>query len=157
MSGLVTILTLSTIILLFATILVACFLCDFTHCWYWFSSCLKHVQCRFLSCFILGSPSSKTECVRLLRCKILRNNICHGGALMHKIMFDKTESRHSENPFRKPQKGTTISKNSPFKILSSGTAAALLIWESTRPAVGQAGAAAPWPLNVLPNKAQKSS
>ena len=32
-----------------------------------------------------------------------------------------------------------------------------MILENTYHAVGQAGAAAPWPLNVLPNKTQKAS
>ncbi len=59
-------------------------------------------------------------------------------------------------PLGKQQKELTSRKN-PFEIFSSGTAGVLLISEDTRLAVGQAGAAAPWPLNVLPNKAQKAS
>ena len=64
------------------------------------------------------------------------------------------ESRHSEKPFRKPQKELHF-RRILLEIFSSGTAGALLIQESTRPAVGQAGAVAPWPLNVPPNKAQR--
>ena len=45
----------------------------------------------------------------------------------------------------------------PLEIFSSGTAGALLVQENTRLAAGQAGAAAPWPLNVLPNKDQKAA
>ncbi len=42
-------------------------------------------------------------------------------------------------------------------MFSSGTAGALLVQENTGLAAGHNGAAAPWPLNVLPNKAQKAA
>ncbi len=76
---------------------------------------------------------------------------------MRKTFFYKIEragiqKNHSEN------RGKELHfRGIPLEIFSSGTAGSLLIQESTRPAVGQAGAVAPWPPNALPNKAQKAS
>ncbi len=63
------------------------------------------------------------------------------------IQKTPSENRRKEVNFRRI----------PLEIFSSGTAGALLIQESTRLAGGQVGAMAPWPLNALPNKAQKAS
>jgi len=69
--------------------------------------------------------------------------------------LDKTERAGIQKTPSENRRKELNFRRIPLEIFSSGTAAALLIQESTRPAVGQAGAMAPWPLNVPPNKAQR--
>ena len=73
---------------------------------------------------------------------------------------DAFGGQNGEQAFRKPfgnHRKELKFRRIPLEIFSSGTAGALLVQENTGLAAGHAGAAAPWPLNVLPNKAQKAA
>ena len=73
---------------------------------------------------------------------------------------DASGGQNGEQAFRKPfgnHRKELKFRRIPLEIFSSGTAGALLIQRNAHLAAGQAGAAAPRPLNVLPDKAQKAS
>ncbi len=104
----------------------------------------------------------------------LKNKLCLIALVRHIVLYfvvycfcvyatDALRGKNGESGLseQKKHRKTTESRNRleeyPFDFFSSGTAGALLVQENTRVAAGQAGAAAPWPLNVLPNKTQTTS
>ena len=102
----------------------------------------------------------KQECVRLFRWESC-------GLLMHFLvsflcvdaedssLTNKTERADTQR--KQKTKGTNINIIPLPNLQLWPCRRALLIHVDMRLAVGQAGATAPWPLNALPNKAQKAS
>ena len=73
---------------------------------------------------------------------------------------DAFGGQNREQAFRKPfgnHRKELKFRRMPIEIFSSGPRGALLVQENTRLTAGHAGAAASWPLNVLPNNAQKAA